>query len=79
MHRFREILCLYQKIGGKNDIHDSLCICLDTGNLFLRFEKSSNSSWRGEDVETVLLPDAKDIYKEYFVKSVDFLCSVRDS
>ncbi len=76
MNRFKEIHCLYQKIGGKNDLHDSLCICLDTGNLFLRFEKSSNSSWRGEDVETILLSDAKELYKEYFAKSINFISSL---
>jgi len=79
MNRFKEILCLHQKIGGKNDIHDSLCICLETGKLFIRLEKSSNSNWRGEDVQTILLPDAKDTYKEYFAKSIDFLSSVKSS
>ena len=79
MNRFKEILFLYQKTGGKNDIHDSLCICLETGKLFIRLEKSSNSSWRGEDVQTIFLPDAKNTYKEYFTKSIDFLSSVKGS
>ncbi|AVI64920.1 hypothetical protein CKQ84_02930 [Shewanella sp. WE21] len=64
--------------GGKTDIYDSLCLDSSTGELFLRFERSSNNSGGDQSDERVQLSLAKVSHPKYFREAIAFLESMRD-
>lgn len=73
MNNHKELLSLKSKVGGKNDHYDDLCLDLDTGELFIKFEVSSNSSWRSESVTITSLKDAKKSHPKYFKECIEFI------
>lgn len=70
--RNKHIFYLKNKIGGSCDYHDSLCINLDTGELYLKLEISSNERHGEQSCTTLTMNETKQKYPQYFNLCMDF-------